>query len=178
MIPVDIGAAAGAAIGTGNLAGFATTLDNAFQDIVEGGVIAGAAGGQVHVDIDALVAFYGQLSQVHSELFAQGNRVKEIGQKLLGMPAGGSVAGVQQAWLAMTNSVGASGSSASLLGNLQAVDGLVVKHMQDVMAAAQHYAAQENLAIAGVGKAAGAGTTVAVGPRASADPGLSHGQAY
>ncbi|SDJ43408.1 hypothetical protein SAMN05444157_3344 [Frankineae bacterium MT45] len=116
---------------------------------------ATAAGADVQVELGCLVDMYNHLSDLHTSLAQRHETLLNQVKSLATHAAGGSAPGIKAAWLAIAKSSGAaSQGSATLIGNLKAVDQLVVGYMHAAHDNATAYAAQENLAVAQFGQAA------------------------
>ncbi len=123
-----------------------------------------AGGADVQADLETLASLYNSLSRLHESLSAQWTTLhNRISSVAVGDP-GVAIPGIAAAWDAVTKAAGYGGASDSLLGNIKAVDQLILKHMDSVYANVQAYASNEGRAVDGFGKAAGAAGTSAPSP--------------
>jgi hypothetical protein len=139
------------AASSGNVGLFGRIVDTIDRGI-QSAIINASTAGELHVELEKLTSFYNALATLHTDhLQPRMTAVLHRATAATGQHAGGHVPGLQAAWRSITHSAGAMNTANSLYGNLQAVDNLVLSHMNALYDTAQHYAAQENQAIAGFG---------------------------
>ncbi len=171
----SVGAAvSGAAVGavlSGDIGRLVNALDYLVEKAQVDAATAQAGGGDVRLELEELVGFYNGLSDMHTQLQERMSTLTQRAAGVADLPAGGSVAGVQAAWLAIRESMGAGrGHSASLIANMKAVDATICTHMEKIQQCAQTYAAQENYSIQAFGSAGSGGTGTVGAPSAAPPP--------
>lgn len=156
----DLGAAAGVAAVTGNIAGFVTQLGDFLDQAGHQVEIDTATAGTVKADFDALSNFYKALFDLHTQLRAKMATLKGQALDLHTPAAAGKVAGVQKAWTSIGLSAGIMGHAGSLYGNLRTIDHWVLHYMSATLHNAQNYAQHEGKVIQSFGKASDANVPV------------------
>ena len=160
MLAEELGAAAGAAAVTGNIAGFVTQLGDFLDQAGHHIEIDTATAGTVKADFDALSKFYGALSDLHAQLRTKMATLKGQALDLHTADAAGKVAGVQKAWASIGHSAGIMEHAGSLYGNLRTIDHWVLYYMSATLHNAQNYAQNEGKVIQSFGRAGDADVPV------------------